>query len=151
MVTVEQYHRYKVLHLMDQNFPTWDWDSELEGSCILQQVDQLLVRKRKDFADFCFKTYGDRVMQWTTFNEPRVVTALGYDNGNSALRGDAPKHMETLLQAILELQLKDTVKSTSTNKRDESKFSWISYGTSLLLDQKLIDMLAATASHRFGD
>ncbi|KAL4313411.1 hypothetical protein GQ457_01G024880 [Hibiscus cannabinus] len=26
---------------------------------------------RKDFADFCFKTYGDRVKQWTTFNEPR--------------------------------------------------------------------------------
>ncbi|TYI09330.1 hypothetical protein ES332_A09G064900v1 [Gossypium tomentosum] len=33
------------------------------------------------FADFCFKTYGDRVKQWTTFNEPRVVAALGYDNG----------------------------------------------------------------------
>lgn len=39
---------------------------------------------RKDFADyaeFCFKTFGDRVKNWMTFNEPRVVAALGYDNG----------------------------------------------------------------------
>lgn len=33
-----------------------------------------------DYAEFCFKTYGDRVKNWTTFNEPRVVAALGYDN-----------------------------------------------------------------------
>ncbi|KAA3455744.1 beta-glucosidase 44-like [Gossypium australe] len=39
------------------------------------------VKDFADFADFCFKTYGDRVKQWTTFNEPRVVAALGYDNG----------------------------------------------------------------------
>lgn len=39
---------------------------------------------RKDFADyaeFCFKTFGDRVKNWFSFNEPRVVAALGYDNG----------------------------------------------------------------------
>lgn len=34
-----------------------------------------------DYADFCFKTFGDRVKNWFTFNEPRVVAALGYDNG----------------------------------------------------------------------
>jgi len=34
-----------------------------------------------DYADFCFKTFGDRVKNWMTFNEPRVVAALGYDNG----------------------------------------------------------------------
>ncbi|KAJ6411331.1 hypothetical protein OIU84_007986 [Salix udensis] len=28
-----------------------------------------------------FKTFGDRVKNWMTFNEPRVVAALGYDNG----------------------------------------------------------------------
>ncbi|KAL6566564.1 Beta-glucosidase 44 [Orobanche minor] len=39
---------------------------------------------KKDFADyaeFCFKTFGDRVRNWQTFNEPRVVAALGYDTG----------------------------------------------------------------------
>ncbi|KAF4385259.1 hypothetical protein G4B88_026542 [Cannabis sativa] len=42
------------------------------------------LEKKKDFADyadFCFKTFGDRVKNWMTFNEPRVVAALGYDNG----------------------------------------------------------------------
>lgn len=34
-----------------------------------------------DYADFCFKTFGDRVKNWMTFNEPRVVAALGYDTG----------------------------------------------------------------------
>lgn len=39
---------------------------------------------RKDFADyaeFCFKTFGDRVKNWMTFNEPRVIAALGFDSG----------------------------------------------------------------------
>nr|XP_027125940.1 beta-glucosidase 44-like isoform X1 [Coffea arabica] len=34
-----------------------------------------------DYAEFCFKTFGDRVKNWFTFNEPRVIAALGYDNG----------------------------------------------------------------------
>ncbi|XP_078155362.1 beta-glucosidase 7-like [Carex rostrata] len=34
-----------------------------------------------DYADFCFKTYGDRVKNWFTFNEPRIMAALGYDLG----------------------------------------------------------------------
>ncbi|MBA0581491.1 hypothetical protein Gorai_023668 [Gossypium raimondii] len=33
------------------------------------------------YVDFCFKTFGDRVKTWMTFNEPRVVVALGFDNG----------------------------------------------------------------------
>ena len=36
-----------------------------------------------EYADFCFKTYGDRVKHWFTFNEPRIVAALGYDAGIS--------------------------------------------------------------------
>ncbi|MBA0847361.1 hypothetical protein Goshw_016878 [Gossypium schwendimanii] len=34
-----------------------------------------------DYAEFCFKTFGDRVKNWFTFNEPRIVAALGFDNG----------------------------------------------------------------------
>ncbi|XP_017237872.1 beta-glucosidase 44-like [Daucus carota subsp. sativus] len=40
-----------------------------------------VVKDFADYADFCFKTYGDRVKNWMTFNEPRVVAALGYDTG----------------------------------------------------------------------
>ncbi|XP_058091559.1 beta-glucosidase 44-like [Magnolia sinica] len=44
-------------------------------------LNRKVVNAYADFADFCFKTYGDRVKNWMTFNEPRVVAALGYDNG----------------------------------------------------------------------
>ncbi|KAK6127653.1 hypothetical protein DH2020_038603 [Rehmannia glutinosa] len=40
-----------------------------------------VVKDFADYAEFCFKTFGDRVKNWQTFNEPRVVAALGYDNG----------------------------------------------------------------------
>ncbi|TVU24730.1 hypothetical protein EJB05_27184 [Eragrostis curvula] len=35
-----------------------------------------------DYSDFCFKTFGDRVKHWFTFNEPRIVALLGYDGGS---------------------------------------------------------------------
>lgn len=34
-----------------------------------------------DYADFCFKTFGNRVKNWFTLNEPRIVAFLGYDKG----------------------------------------------------------------------
>ncbi|XP_059641877.1 beta-glucosidase 44-like isoform X2 [Cornus florida] len=40
-----------------------------------------VVKDYADYADFCFKTFGDRVKNWFTFNEPRCMAALGYDNG----------------------------------------------------------------------
>ncbi|KAL6561643.1 hypothetical protein OROMI_017244 [Orobanche minor] len=32
-----------------------------------------------DYAELCFKTFGERVGNWQTFNEPIVVASLGYD------------------------------------------------------------------------
>ncbi|XP_021891378.1 beta-glucosidase 44-like [Carica papaya] len=40
-----------------------------------------VVKDYAHYADFCFKTFGDRVKNWFTFNEPRIVAALGFDNG----------------------------------------------------------------------
>ncbi|XVF20660.1 hypothetical protein REPUB_Repub12eG0020800 [Reevesia pubescens] len=40
-----------------------------------------VVQDFADYADFCFKAFGDRVKNWMTFNEPRVIAALGFDNG----------------------------------------------------------------------
>ncbi|KAJ1697341.1 hypothetical protein LUZ63_005853 [Rhynchospora breviuscula] len=32
-----------------------------------------------NYAEFCFKTFGDRVKNWFTINEPRLMAAFGYD------------------------------------------------------------------------
>ncbi|KAL6598435.1 hypothetical protein ACP70R_046134 [Stipagrostis hirtigluma subsp. patula] len=46
-----------------------------------------MVELFTDYADFCFKTFGDRVNHWFTFNEPRLVALSGYDQGvNPPLR-----------------------------------------------------------------
>ncbi|NWU93151.1 LPH hydrolase, partial [Upupa epops] len=34
------------------------------------------------FADFCFRTFGDRVKFWITFNEPQVIAWVGYGTGS---------------------------------------------------------------------
>nr|KJB16854.1 hypothetical protein B456_002G250800 [Gossypium raimondii] len=44
-------------------------------------LDRQIIQDFADYAEFCFKTFGDRVKTWMTFNEPRVVAALGFDNG----------------------------------------------------------------------
>lgn len=33
------------------------------------------------YADLCFKTFGDRVKYWVTFNEPNFLVSLGYRSG----------------------------------------------------------------------
>ncbi|XP_057421047.1 beta-glucosidase 18-like isoform X2 [Lotus japonicus] len=33
------------------------------------------------YADLCFKTFGDRVKYWITFNEPNIVVPMGYRSG----------------------------------------------------------------------
>ncbi|GLT37435.1 hypothetical protein SLA2020_117530 [Shorea laevis] len=44
-------------------------------------LNDKVVKDFADYAEFCFKMFGDRVKNWMTFNEPRVVAAFGYDNG----------------------------------------------------------------------
>jgi len=36
------------------------------------------------YADFAYKTFGDRVKKWITFNEPWVVCYKGYEVGVSS-------------------------------------------------------------------
>lgn len=47
-------------------------------------LNPLSVEDFANYADFCFKTYGDRVKNWMTFNEPKEIAVLGYDNGMDA-------------------------------------------------------------------
>ncbi|XP_075424730.1 cytosolic beta-glucosidase-like isoform X2 [Ascaphus truei] len=35
----------------------------------------------EEYAEFCFKTFGDRVKMWITINEPYVVAKYGYEDG----------------------------------------------------------------------
>jgi beta-glucosidase len=35
----------------------------------------------KDFAELCYREFGDRVKSWATFNEPWTFCAGGYDSG----------------------------------------------------------------------
>ncbi|KAI9116465.1 hypothetical protein K1719_012632 [Acacia pycnantha] len=43
-----------------------------------------IVDDFKDYADFCFKTFGDRVKTWVTVNEPYVFIVSGYNGGSKA-------------------------------------------------------------------
>lgn len=38
----------------------------------------------KDYAELCFKEFGNRVKHWATFNEPWTFCSAGYDSGTIA-------------------------------------------------------------------
>ncbi|KDP42304.1 hypothetical protein JCGZ_01628 [Jatropha curcas] len=40
-----------------------------------------IVKDYVEYADFCFKTFGDRVKLWVTINEPNTFVIQGYDSG----------------------------------------------------------------------
>ncbi|CAJ1933291.1 unnamed protein product [Sphenostylis stenocarpa] len=43
-----------------------------------------IVDDFRDYAELCFKEFGDRVKHWITLNEPRSVSKNGYANGRFA-------------------------------------------------------------------
>ncbi|PON38487.1 Glycoside hydrolase, partial [Parasponia andersonii] len=58
----------------------WDLPQALEdeyGGFLGPQI----VNDYRDYVDFCFKEFGDRVKHWITFNEPNIFANCGYDNG----------------------------------------------------------------------
>ncbi|KAI4351001.1 hypothetical protein L6164_005395 [Bauhinia variegata] len=106
-VAVDQYNRYKEdVNLIDKmNFDAYrysiSWSRIFPGltpSATLYHYDLPLTIEKKykgllsrrivkdfaDYADFCFKTFGDRIKNWMTFNEPRVIATFGYDDGTFA-------------------------------------------------------------------
>uniref|UniRef100_A0ACD5Y0Z1 Uncharacterized protein n=1 Tax=Avena sativa TaxID=4498 RepID=A0ACD5Y0Z1_AVESA len=44
-------------------------------------LSEKIVKDYVDFAEVCFKEFGDRVMYWTTFNEPWSYSTYGYGSG----------------------------------------------------------------------
>ena len=44
-------------------------------------LDDMIVSKFEEYANFCFKTFGEKVRLWITINEPHVNCAYGYASG----------------------------------------------------------------------
>ncbi|KAL4324865.1 hypothetical protein GQ457_11G028570 [Hibiscus cannabinus] len=49
----------------------------------LQQISKAIEEDFKNYAEICFKAYGDRVKHWITINEPFIVAKYGYTAGNA--------------------------------------------------------------------
>ncbi|VAI86131.1 unnamed protein product [Triticum turgidum subsp. durum] len=47
-------------------------------------LSQNIVKDYVEYAELCFKLFGDRVKFWTTFNEPMIFCAFGYGSGSTA-------------------------------------------------------------------
>ena len=60
----------------------WDLPQELEnrGGWLNRDV----VDWFQDYADLCFREFGDVVKLWITINEPRVTSLSGYGEGSFA-------------------------------------------------------------------
>ncbi|GAB4857697.1 Beta-glucosidase 44 [Ancistrocladus abbreviatus] len=44
-------------------------------------LNHRVVEDFANYVDFCFKMFGDRVKNWMTMNEPKVIASCGYDSG----------------------------------------------------------------------
>ncbi|XP_058083756.1 beta-glucosidase 22-like isoform X3 [Magnolia sinica] len=45
-------------------------------------ISPKIVKDFKAYAEVCFREFGDRVLYWTTINEPNVLAIGGYDTAN---------------------------------------------------------------------
>ncbi|XP_023665732.2 lactase/phlorizin hydrolase [Paramormyrops kingsleyae] len=57
----------------------WDLPQELQGYG--GWLNASIIEAFRDFADFCFSRYGDRVKTWNTFSSPWVVSYAAYGTG----------------------------------------------------------------------
>ncbi|KAL2328841.1 hypothetical protein Fmac_022268 [Flemingia macrophylla] len=75
-VAIDAYHRYKedVNIIKDMNLDSYRFS--ISWSRILPNF--------RDYAELCFKEFGDRVKHWVTLNEPWSYSNNGYTNGRMA-------------------------------------------------------------------
>ncbi|XP_042425249.1 beta-glucosidase 13-like isoform X1 [Zingiber officinale] len=45
-------------------------------------LSQLIIQDFRDYAEVCFREFGDRVKHWMTFNEPWTFALMAYPDGN---------------------------------------------------------------------
>ncbi|XP_057742359.1 hydroxyisourate hydrolase-like [Arachis stenosperma] len=53
-------------------------------------ISRKIIRDFTNYADVCFREFGDRVSYWITINEPNVFSLGGYDQGNGPPRHCSP-------------------------------------------------------------
>ncbi|GAB4832637.1 hypothetical protein Ancab_006655 [Ancistrocladus abbreviatus] len=85
---VEFYHKLidLLLNYNIQPFVTlfhWDLPQALQDD-YRGFLSPMIVKDFRDYADFCFKTFGKKVKYWTTLNEPNLYARFGYDDGTFA-------------------------------------------------------------------
>ncbi|ESO84673.1 hypothetical protein LOTGIDRAFT_131754, partial [Lottia gigantea] len=57
----------------------WDLPQKLQDDG--GWLNRTIVQRYHDYANLCFKSFGDRVKHWITFNEPFCISYLGYESG----------------------------------------------------------------------
>ncbi|KAG2402923.1 Hydroxyisourate hydrolase [Vigna angularis] len=60
-------HHYDLPQVLEDEYGGW--------------VSRDIIRDFTDYADVCFREFGDRVLYWTTVSEPNVFSVGGYDQG----------------------------------------------------------------------
>ncbi|KAG5051898.1 hypothetical protein JHK87_004096 [Glycine soja] len=58
-------------------------------------ISRDIIKDFTYYAEVCFREFGDRVLYWTTVNEPNVFALGGYDQGNSPPRRCSPPFCAT--------------------------------------------------------
>ncbi|XP_050937145.1 beta-glucosidase 12-like [Cucumis melo] len=58
----------------------WDVPQALEDE-YLGFLSERIINDYRDFAELCFKKFGDRVKHWITFNEQYIFASYGYATG----------------------------------------------------------------------
>nr|CAD1837920.1 unnamed protein product [Ananas comosus var. bracteatus] len=61
----------------------WDLPQALEDK-YNGWLDRQIIKDYANYAETCFKAFGDRVKHWITFNEPHTFAIQGYDVGLQA-------------------------------------------------------------------
>ncbi|KAK7392317.1 hypothetical protein VNO78_20751 [Psophocarpus tetragonolobus] len=74
-------HNYDLPQVLEDEYGGW--------------VSREVIRDFTYYADVCFREFGDRVLYWTTVNEPNVFALGGYDQGNSPPQRCSPPFCAT--------------------------------------------------------
>lgn len=67
----------------------WDYPSALQAKGAWENPDS--AKWFADYAALCARSFGDRVKDFITFNEPQCFIGLGYDSGRTRARSTASR------------------------------------------------------------